>query len=93
MCEYYFDPSEKKILHGLNLLNNACVLPHHNSFGKTWARQLKQSVPKITLLGIDEGTGMVQESNGTWRVYGAGEVTVYSGEQVEVRKRGDAFSF
>ncbi len=93
MCEYYFDPSEQKTLHGLNLLNNACVLPHHNNFGKTWVGQLKQSMPNITLLGIDEGTGMIQGSNGTWRVYGAGEVTVYSGEQVEVRKRGDAFSF
>ncbi|MFN8414162.1 MAG: Type 1 glutamine amidotransferase-like domain-containing protein, partial [Anaerolineales bacterium] len=88
LCEYYFDPSSKKIMNGLNLIPNACVLPHHNNFGKSWAGSLKQLMPKITLLGIDEQTGMINDSNGQWTVYGAGEVTVYSGQQVRAEKRG-----
>ncbi len=92
LCEHYYDPSEKKVLRGLNLISNACVLPHHNNFGKTWTHSLKRSLPSTTLLGIDEGTAMIHEADGVWRVYGAGAVTVYCGEQVQVHERGAVFS-
>ena len=35
LCEYYFDPGRSKVEKGLNLVPNACVLPHHNTFGKS----------------------------------------------------------
>jgi cyanophycinase len=92
LCEYYYDPYEKKLLRGLNLIPNACVLPHHNNFGKSWAKQLIQLLPNVTLIGIDERTGMVNDVNGMWRVYGAGEVTLYRGRQVESHGRGEALS-
>ncbi len=93
LCDHYYDPYEKKLLRGLNLIPNACVLPHHNNFGKSWAGQLKQLLPNATLLGIDESTGMISELDTAWRVYGAGEVTVYSGEHARPYARGDTFSF
>ncbi len=93
LCEHYYDPNERKLLRGLNLIPNACVLPHHNKYGKAWEMQLKQVLPNAILLGIDEHTGMVHDADGKWTVYGAGEVTVYSGEQVEVKKRGERFLF
>jgi cyanophycinase len=93
LCEFYYDPAERKLLRGLNLIPNACVLPHHNQYGKAWQMQLKQVLPDATLLGIDERTGMVNDADGSWTVYGAGEVTVYGGGQVQVRKRGERFSF
>lgn len=93
LCEHYYDPNERKLLRGLNLIPNACVLPHHNKYGKAWEMQLKQVLPNAILLGIDERTGMVHDADGKWTVYGAGEVTVYSGEQVEVKKRGERFLF
>src|SRR5688572_30044476 len=93
LCEHYYDPYEKKLLRGLNLVPNACVLPHHNTFGKTWAAQLQGALPGATLLGLDEATGMISESDDTWRVYGAGGVTVYSTRQVQSYERGVAFSF
>src|SRR5579863_1212967 len=34
MCQYYFDPSKGKVVEGLGLVPNSCVLPHHNTFGK-----------------------------------------------------------
>src|SRR5438105_1208076 len=40
MCQYYFDPARRQIVEGLGLLPNTCVLPHHNTFGKTWASQM-----------------------------------------------------
>ncbi len=93
LCEHYYDPNERKLLRGLNLIPNACVLPHHNQFGRAWATQLRNLLPNATLLGIDERTGMVNDADGKWTVYGAGEVTVYSGEQAKVKRRGETFSF
>src|SRR5688572_4443748 len=93
LCEHYYDPYEKKLLRGLNLIPNACVLPHHNNFGKTWASQLKELLPHAILLGLDESTGMIDESDDAWRIYGEGEVTVYSGEQLQRYARGVTFSF
>ncbi|MBL8080530.1 MAG: Type 1 glutamine amidotransferase-like domain-containing protein [Anaerolineales bacterium] len=93
LCEHYYDPNERNLLRGLNLIPNACVLPHHNQFGRAWATQLRNLLPNATLLGIDERTGMVNDADGKWTVYGAGEVTVYSGEQAKAKRRGETFSF
>ena len=93
LCEHYYDPYEKKILSGLNLIPNACVLPHHNNFGKAWARQLVRSLHKAILIGIDEQTGMINDDNGRWRMYGAGEIHLYRDGQVQRPARGESFSF
>jgi cyanophycinase len=92
LCEHYYDPTEKKLLRGLNLISNACVLPHHNNFGKAWAKQLVQQLPDATLIGIDEQTGMINDNNGKWRVYGAGKVVLYRGRQTTSHGRGETFS-
>ena len=92
LCEHYYDPYEKKILRGLNLIPNACVLPHHNRFGKTWAGQIGQSLPGVVLIGIDEQTGMITESNGAWAALGAGNVTVYRNEQAVNYAQGGTFT-
>ena len=93
LCEHYYDPTEKKLLRGLNLVPNACVLPHHNNFGKSWANQLIQLLPNVTLIGIDEQTGMITDANGMWHVHGAGKITLYQGGQITSHARGEAFSF
>jgi cyanophycinase len=92
LCEHYYDPYEKKLFPGLNLLPYSCVLPHHNSAGKSWAEPLLESLPGSVLIGIDEETGMVTDPDGRWLVSGAGEVTLYrSGWQVSVHARGEQF--
>jgi cyanophycinase len=90
MCEYYFDPGGGKVERGLNLVPNACVLPHHNTFGKNWAGRLQSLLPGVTLLGIDEFTGMTME-NGEWTVSGGGAVAVYQGDEVERFEAGERF--
>ncbi len=93
MCEYYFDPYEGKIHEGLNLVPNSLVLPHHNTFGKGWAPRLLKQIPHVTLLGIDEQTGMLNDGeNGMWNVYGAGEVVLYRNGGVEMYQAGRSFS-
>ena len=92
LCEHYYDPYEKKLLSGLNLIPNSCVLPHHNNFGKAWARQLERLLPNAILIGIDEQTGMLNEADGTWQVHGAGSVTLYHAGKISVYTRGETFS-
>ncbi len=78
MCQFYYDPSAGKVVEGLNLVPNSLVLPHHNTFGKNWAPKLTKEIPDVTLLGIDERTGMIDDGeNNMWNVYGAGEVVLY----------------
>ncbi len=93
LCEHYYDPYEGKLLRGLNLIPNACVLPHHNRFGKSWAKQLLNQLPQASLIGIDEQTGIINDADGQWHVYGAGGVTIYLHGQVHAYKHGAAFSF
>jgi cyanophycinase len=91
LCEHYYDPYQNTLLRGLNLIPNACVLPHHNSFGKDWADQLMKLLPNATLIGIDERTGMINDPSGAWQVYGAGNVTIYRDKQVGIYGQGDMF--
>jgi cyanophycinase len=90
MCEYYYDPYEEKLLSGLNLISNACVLPHHDTFGQRWAATLMKQIPAATLIGIDEGTGMLFDGRG-WMVHGRGQVTLYRGGQAEVQIKNGTF--
>jgi len=93
LCEHYYDPYEKKLLPGLSLLPNACVMPHHNRSGKTWTQQLIQALPGSVLVGIDEATGMINVPAGRWTVSGGGEVTLYrTGWEVSVHARGQQFT-
>jgi cyanophycinase len=91
ICEHYYDPGRGKVERGLNLVSNACVLPHHNTFGKNWAGKLKALLPGVTLLGIDEYTGMLM-GVGEWTVFGSGEVTMYGGDDIEVYESGQKFN-
>jgi cyanophycinase len=91
MCQFYYDPSRGQVIQGLNLVPNSLVLPHHNTFGKSWAARLLE-ISQVTLVGIDEGTGMLDDDAGRWTVYGAGNVTLYRNQEVEIYEAGKAFS-
>jgi len=93
MCEFYYDPGAGMIMGGLNLVPGSLVLPHHDTFGKNWAPRLLKSIPEVTLIGIDEQTGMLNDGeNNSWNVYGAGAVTLYRDGIVEIYPEGKAFS-
>src|SRR5260221_6159690 len=81
MCQYYYDPGKRQVVEGLNFLLNACVLPHHNTFGKGWVKQLSILLPNVVLVGIDERTGMIDDGpegkRTSWHVYGRRNVTLY----------------
>ncbi len=91
MCEFYYDPGQGQVVDGLNLVPNSIVLPHHNTFGKSWASRLLE-VSKATLVGIDEQTGMLDDGAQAWTVYGRGSVTLYRNHKIEIYEAGKAFS-
>jgi len=85
MCEFYYHHNEKKVYEGLNLVPNSLVLPH--------PPKLLKDIPGVTLIGIDEETGMIDDGeNHSWNVYGRGEVTLYRDGKVEIYKVGESFS-
>jgi cyanophycinase len=93
MCQFYYDPSGGRVHEGLNLVPNSLVLPHHNTFGKNWAPSLLKKIPDVTLIGIDERTGLLNNGkNETWNIYGAGGVTLYRNDASETYSAGDTFS-
>ncbi len=91
MCEFYYDPSRGQVIEGLNLVQNAIVMPHYDTFGKSWASRLLE-IAQVTLVGIDERTGMLDDGRGTWTVHGAGNVTLYRNQKVETYVTGKSFS-
>ena len=95
MCQYYFDPARGQVVEGLELVPNACVLPHHNTLGKGWAPRLSRLLPDAVLLGIDERTGMLDDGDEGrkigWRVYGQGAITLYRKGRPTVYRAGESF--
>jgi cyanophycinase len=92
LCQYLYDPERDKVIPGLDILSGLCVLPHHASFGKRWARTLVERLPGITILGIDERTGALDDAPaGMWTVYGQGQVTLYQNGEIASYFAGQVF--
>ena len=95
MCQHFFDPGKRRVVEGLGLLPNTCVLPHHNTFGKGWAQQLASLLPGVVLLGIDEQTGMIDDGEDGrkigWCIYGQGAITLYRGGKPTEYRSGEGF--
>ncbi len=78
LAQHYFDPGSGRVYAGLGLVPRACVLPHFNSFGKSWVSRLVELLPRDVLIGLDEHTGILASAApGTWRVHGQGAATLY----------------
>lgn len=93
LCAHYYDPQAQRVERGLGLLPNACVLPHHNTFGQAWAPRLAALLPSATLIGIDEHTALIDDGPGAaWRVYGPGAVTLYRSGAAQVYQAGAAIA-
>ena len=92
LCEHYYDPGSSQVRPGLNVLGRACVLPHHNDFGRAWSPRLLQALPATTLIGIDERTGIITDQRGNWTVYGSGQVTLYRRVASKPYRRGESFA-
>jgi cyanophycinase len=50
LCQHYYDPQTQSLVDGLNLVPRACVIPHHDSLGESWATQLMTSLPDSVII-------------------------------------------
>ncbi len=96
LCRHLFDPQNQHVVTGLGLISDACLIPHHNRYGGEWVSALGKELPRATLIGIDEETGMI--SNGQplpcrWTVYGRGVVTLHRNRDIEIYNHGQTFEF
>jgi cyanophycinase len=77
-CEKFYDPFSQKIEKGLNIMPGICIIPHHDNTGFLWVKKLRRLLPDYLLLGIDEQTGIINDSpSGGWTVYGGGTAVLY----------------
>jgi cyanophycinase len=84
LCEHFYDPGSSRLVPGLDLIKDLCILPHHDTFGRTWAARLHKLLPHTVLLGIDEETGLIcRPSAGRGQVHGKGRVTLYRNGQID----------
>ncbi|HEX7394877.1 MAG TPA: Type 1 glutamine amidotransferase-like domain-containing protein [Anaerolineaceae bacterium] len=90
LCEHFYDPETGSISQGLNFIPGACIIPHHNTFGRRWALRLAELLPEDILIGIDEQTGLLNDGpEGGWNVYGKGVVTLYRQGEAAVFHPGE----
>ena len=90
LCGHYLHPERNTVLAGLGLVPGALVIPHHNSFGASWAPRLAAQHSAITLLGIDDRTALIDDgAAGGWQVYGQGSATIYRVGQAQVYQVGE----
>jgi cyanophycinase len=92
LCEVYYDPSAARLQPGLSLVPGVCILPHHDTFGRGWAPHIARLAKRILPVGIDEGTGMMNDGpDGLWTVYGKGAVTLHGPGGEAIYRSGERF--
>jgi len=91
--ERFYDPFSDKVVTGLNLLPGSCLIPHHNRVGSQWRKRLQYLLPELSMLGIDEETGLLNDSNcGGWTVYGRGAVVLSDHKRTRSYRAGEIIS-
>jgi cyanophycinase len=92
LCEKLFDPYLSQVIRGLGLVPGCCLVPHHDTFGGKWTADLQKDLPGLTIIGIDEQTGMINDGpQRKWNVYGRGAATIYRQKSVRQYIKGSPF--
>lgn len=92
LCEWYFDPAVQQIKKGFGILKDVILIPHHDTFGSGWRDLYLDKMPDVLYIGIDEQTGMINETDPLrWTVYGKGGATLYGKSSVDYYRSGQTF--
>ena len=94
LCELYFDPKAKEVKKGIGILNDTILIPHHDTFGRSWRPEYFDKISDIRCIGIDEQTGMMNQADlDQWTVYGKGNVTLYDKASIVTYGAGQTFQY
>ncbi len=92
LCEKLYDPYLGQVVQGLGLVPGCCLVPHHDTSGRKRVAELQKELPGLTIIGIDEQTGMIDDGpQRQWNVYGRGAVTIYRRHSARQYKPGTLF--
>lgn len=80
LCDPMVDPRGGAYTVGLGLVGGLAVFPHHDTApAHLWERSVELRPEGAVLAGLDEGTALVRDPRGAWRVAGSGAVTLLGG--------------
>jgi cyanophycinase len=78
------DPRGGAYTVGLGVVTGLAVFPYHGTAADHLRERSLDLLPSgARLVGVDEATALIRDPDGTWRVAGAGAVTVYEGRGAE----------
>ncbi|HZR14692.1 MAG TPA: Type 1 glutamine amidotransferase-like domain-containing protein [Acidimicrobiia bacterium] len=90
LCDPMVDPRGGAYTVGLGLVANLAVFPYHGTAADHLRQRSVELLPRTALLvGIDEHTALIRDAERSWRVSGAGAVTVYGDGAPEVVRAGE----
>jgi cyanophycinase len=86
VCDPMVDPRGGAYTVGLGLVPDLAVLAHHDTLADHLRERSVDLVPpRAVLVGVDEGTALLREPDGSWHAIGVGAVTLYRRGQPAVR--------
>jgi cyanophycinase len=89
LCDPMVDPRGGAYTVGLGVVRDLAVFPYHGTAADHLRERSIDLLPRAaTLVGLDEQTALIREPDATWRVAGAGAVTVYDGRKTTVVDSG-----
>lgn len=89
VCDPMVDPRGGAYTVGLGVVRDLAVFPYHGTAADHLRERSIDLLPRTaTLVGLDEQTALIREPDATWRVAGAGVVTLYDGRQTTVVEHG-----
>jgi len=78
LCDPMVDPRGGAFTLGLGLIEQLALIPHYDSWSPEKAHRTIQLAPAaIPVVGVDEQTALIRDPDGSWRVSGAGTVSVF----------------
>ena len=87
------DPRGGAYTVGLAMVPDLAVFPYHGTAAHHMRERSIDLLPSTAkLVGIDDETALVRDRDGSWRVAGAGVVTVYEGRDVREYAAGSAIT-
>ena len=91
VCDPMVDPRGGAYTVGLGVVVGLAVFPYHGSAADHLRERSIDLLPDgARLVGVDEQTALIRDPTGSWRVAGAGAVTVYEGRESERFPSGGA---
>jgi cyanophycinase len=78
LCDPMVDPRGGAFTVGLGLLAQVAVIPHHDTWSEDKARRTIALAPRgLVVVGVDERTALIRDTDGAWRVAGTGGAVAF----------------